>query len=432
MHPTVSRPEAPRAPLLVLALLAGGACAGGDGARDGRAAGEAGTAPAAVDTVDGVPRLSYGEARAPALGWGFDTLAVIGGFASEGSAQQFDQVHPGGLAGDERDNLYVLDAAGQRVLGFGPGGEALGTWGREGGGPGELAQPGGLAIGPGDSLWVADRANRRVTIYPPDPGGGAGSVALTEDVAGLGGRLVARTDGLYGVAILFTFRPGDEPDLPPLRLLRIERDASGAGRVADTLWTAPAQPFDQVELRSGSSVMMMMMQRTFSPQFWWEPLPDGGFAVTDSADYVIRLLGPDGAERLRIERAPLARAATEADRERARERAREQGETAANPTVRQMTEQRIEKMTFAERIPRVTGLAVDGRGRLWVGVSEERAGESGRIDVYEPATGALLGEIRDPAFFPALFYGDGRAAVLDRDDLDVQRITVVALRDAAG
>jgi sugar lactone lactonase YvrE len=85
-------------------------------------------------------------------------------------------------------------------------------------------------------------------------------------------------------------------------------------------------------------------------------------------------------------------------------------------------------MTFADSIPRITGLAVDGRDRLWVGVSEEIPGETERIDVFA-RDGELIGEIRDPDLFPSIFYGDGRAALLDRDELDVQRVVVLGLSE---
>ena len=58
-----------------------------------------------------------------------------------------------------------------------------------------------------------------------------------------------------------------------------------------------------------------------------------------------------------------------------------------------MMEKRLEALTFAESVPRITGLAIDGSDRLWVGVSVNRPGETDRIDVYG-RDGGLLGEIR--------------------------------------
>ena len=63
----------------------------------------------------------------------------------------------------------------------------------------------------------------------------------------------------------------------------------------------------------------------------------------------------------------------------------------------------------------------------------ERPGETDRIDVYD-RDGALLGEISAPEFFPNLFYGDGLAARLTADELEVQQIVVYRLEEdeAAG
>jgi sugar lactone lactonase YvrE len=91
-----------------------------------------------------------------------------------------------------------------------------------------------------------------------------------------------------------------------------------------------------------------------------------------------------------------------------------------------MLEKRLEALTFAEDVPRITGLLIDDDDRLWAGVSVERPGETDRIDVYAP-DGTLLGEIRAPEFFPDLLFGDGRVARLTADDLDVQQIVVYRL-----
>jgi hypothetical protein len=60
----------------------------------------------------------------------------------------------------------------------------------------------------------------------------------------------------------------------------------------------------------------------------------------------------------------------------------------------------------------------------------ERPGETDRIDVYD-RDGALLGEISAPDFFPDLFYGDGLAARLTEDELEVQQIVVYRLEEGA-
>ena len=130
-----------------------------------------------------------------------------------------------------------------------------------------------------------------------------------------------------------------------------------------------------------------------------------------------------GASSCAIRREPPARPTTPEDQEFERNRLRDASEEGTFPGAEQMMEKRLEALTFAEVVPRITGLAVDDRDRLWVGVSVDRPGETDRIDVYE-SDGTLLGEIQEPEFFPDLLFGDGQVARLTADDLDVQQIVV--------
>src|SRR5690606_25306755 len=118
-----------------------------------------------VDTVDGVEWLSYGDQPGPALEWTADTLAVIGDVMGD-EEYQLGSVWDSGLAGDTAGHVLVLDRQPIRVLEYDRDGRHLATYGRAGGGPGELRFPGALDVGPGDTIWVTDVVNRRLTGYP--------------------------------------------------------------------------------------------------------------------------------------------------------------------------------------------------------------------------------------------------------------------------
>ena len=392
------------------------------------ACGEASDAPiglqAAVDTVDGVRRLAYPESGAAQLAWQLDTVSLIGGFGADSEEYQFDQVGPGSLAGDASGDLYLIDRTGMRVLGYDRAGAFLGSWGREGAGPGELQMPIGLGVGRGDTLWVLDGSNQRITLLPLDSGAEPSSIPFPPGSSMMGGRIIPVVDGAYGVFAMFSFRPGDDAGPPPRPLVRLGRD----GVASDTVWEAPAPKFDQVEVTSGNRVMVMMAQQSFAPGFHWDRFADGSFALAEGPEYDIRVVGPDGLERFRIQRAPAARPTTPADEEFERDRLREASTTGTFPGAEEMMEKRLEALTFAEVVPRLTGLAVDTQNRLWVGVSVTRPGETDRIDVYG-ADGSLLGEILEPEFFPDLLYGDGLVARITADELDVQQIVVYELVD---
>lgn len=155
--------------LLFLLACAAAACGADTTARS--------TLTAAVDTVNGVERLSYPADAATPLVWRFDTLAVIGGAMVDDENYQFQGVSRARLAGNAQGHLFVLDGQGKRILRYDENGRFVQSYGREGGGPGELRFPLSIALGPGDSLWVPDMMNRRITIF---------------DAAGAGSRKVAQ------------------------------------------------------------------------------------------------------------------------------------------------------------------------------------------------------------------------------------------------
>ena len=367
-------------------------------------------AEAVVDTVDGVERLTYPSEHVGDLGWALDTVGVLGdAFASD--AYQFNDVLPGGLGADGEGNLYVLDRQGGRVLKYGPDGQHLATLGRQGEGPGELSQPISLAVGPGDTVWVTDFSNGRITGFSQD-GGDPRTVPFPEGSGIPDQRLAVLDDGFLTMfRPLFNFRRsggswsmsrgGDEsedqgpPRLPVLRL-------TPSLEPVDTLWTTREPPMDMVQLESADRLMVTMMAREFYPEFQWSAFGDGGLVVSDSAAYVLHLLDADGNRVRTLTRGPAPRPTTEADRKFARQRVREENESSiriggAGPddeTQQRLLEQRLEKMTFDDLIPRVVSLTVDPADRIWVGVSEATPGEVERIDIYD-RSGALLGELRD-------------------------------------
>lgn len=379
------------------------------------------------DTLRGAERLHYPAVRAAALDWSVDSVAAIGNaFGDE--EYQFGNISATGLAGDSEGNLYVLDMQARHVQKYGPDGGYLATFGRKGGGPGELEQPLSLALGPGDSLWVADFSNNRFTILPQD-GGDARSIRFPENAFPASTPVVAHDR--YTVADrTLMFSPGamdDTDDGIPVVAYAMD------GAPLDTLWTAPAPKMDRVELQSGGRAMVMLASRAFSPRLRFAAFSDGTLAVSDTADYLVALVNRDGTVQRWIQRDPPPRATTDGDRDAERERVRQQSSRAGGPRIRvgggddedasdPLLEQRLAKMTFEDLIPRIVNLAVDPMDRLWVGVSEKTPDEVERIDVYDRA-GRLLGELHDVPF-PDVFLGRDRMGVLTRDELDVPHIVL--------
>src|SRR5690606_23517877 len=90
-------------------------------------------------------------------------------------------------------------------------------------------------------------------------------------------------------------------------------------------------PESRVTRTGGSGTMRIAFSGppTFSPQFRWGPLPDGGLALTHEAGYRILVAGPDGKAQRVIERPFRPRKVTERDKTRAREQRRSQLERGA-------------------------------------------------------------------------------------------------------
>jgi hypothetical protein len=406
-----------RTPLLLLLACGTAACGADMTARN--------SLTAAVDTVNGVERLSYPADAAGPLAWRFDTLAMIGGAMVDDENYQFQGVSRARLAGNAQGHLFVLDGQGKRILRYDENGSFVQRYGREGGGPGELRMPISVALGPGDSLWVPDMMNRRITIFDA---AGAGSRSISSaseqgmnvsDVS-LGGGNYYRTGE--------TFMPranADREEQAPVPLVRYARD----GAPLDTVWRHQPPPTTEVRFELGGRIATRRLRPAFAPAFRWAPLSDGRVVVSDSANYVLHILLPDGTIERTIRRDPPARPVTDADREAARERERNLPvpRLPGMPAdAQEFRSKGAENMTFAATIPRVTALLVDAKDRIWVGVSVNEPGKTERIDVYD-AAGRLLGEIRDPAFFPDLVYGPDLVALLTQDEFDVQQVVVMRL-----
>lgn len=408
---------------LMSVVLAG--CGGGDG-------GPSSTRVEAVrDTVDGVERLSYPESGVPALAWAFDTTALIGGYMVDDPDYQFGRLRPDWLAADDSGNLYVFDSDAIRVLGYGPDGELIGRWGREGEGPGEISASfgvGSIAVGPADTLWIADRRNQRFTLIPLAAEGRPASIPLMEDTEGFSIVRELVVDSLGPIGQITSFIFDREADTrPPEILVRFQRGDDDVSR--DTIYSATPNHMKIVQFSVNGREIFSPVGMQFEPQLAWAHFSDGGLAVQDGAEYEIRLLEPDGTLQRIIRRAPAPRATTDADRQAVIDRILappEDGDgNGDDAEAAKLRRSRADALYFADVIPRIVDLRIDTQDRLWVAVAGQEPGKVGRIDVYD-RDGALLGELADLPL-PARFFGRDRAVLLGQDELDVQQIEILRL-----
>lgn len=383
-------------------------------------AGEGSASPglkADIETVSGIEHYRYPESGATTLPWTFDTVAVIGGFNVDDHDKQFGRVGSNGLTADSAGNLYVFDTQGKRIISFDPTGEVIGIMGREGEGPGEIGAGGGaLTMGPGDTLWLADGSNQRITLFPTH-GGAVTSIPMTEGTKGFRGQLRTVEGGVLILMNPFSVTPGKSMTLPARPLVHIDRN----GNVSDTVWSVPAAEMDLVSITGGDKPMVLSMFRKFSPNFSYGTFSDGGLVLHDQAAYDFRMLAADGTVERVVQREPEPRPTTDEDRQRVIDEMLERSDEPKGDVIKQVAD----ATTFYDIIPRINMLRVDKSDRIWVGVSETTPEVNDRVDVYS-RDAQLVGELYG-VDLPDLFFGDGYAALITEDELEVQQIIILRL-----
>ena len=124
----------------------------------------AGSSAQKIETVDGV-RVVYNEKGGL---WGknpkvaLDLVRKIGDVDTDDEHLAFN--YPSDVAVDAQGNIYILDAGNTRIQKFDQDGKYLATIGRKGQGPGEFISPSGLDLDEDGNLVVTDTAQMRLHV----------------------------------------------------------------------------------------------------------------------------------------------------------------------------------------------------------------------------------------------------------------------------
>lgn len=354
---------------------------------------------------------------------------------------------------DAQDNLYVLDRGNHRVLVFDRAGRFLREIGEEGDGPGELRVPVSMALAADGTLTVADLAQRRFNLFQRD-GTFLRSVPFDDETGVPMGTIAAHPAG--GVVGIFRAVPLPSPTVqgprsgtfavPASTLLRLPLAGSASPvrfhRFADA-------SRGQQTVSGGPSGGTVRMQRftagppVFGPQQLWGVLPDGGVALANGTGYNLRLLNAAGQPARTLRRPLRTRLVTEADRERARDRRREQMRSGTGAIVisagdggggprslpPEMIEEQVRSMRFADTVAVLRSLLVAPSGTLWIGRAGPQGDDDGPIDLVT-AAGRYRGTLPRGERMPLAVSAGGRAAYLERDELEVERVVVRQLPTA--
>lgn len=333
------------------------------------------------------------------LQWDFNRVWSVGGTSD--NRVSLSLLYPFEVASDGSGRLYILDGPGHRIIVVGSDGRIIDSLGREGQGSGEFKDPWAIAV-TANEIAAVDPATRRIVRWTPD-GQLLEPVPIRDalwdpKIEFSSGNLLYTTDGPTG--------GGHEQHL------LIASGPSGK----DTLATLPKQQLRMGDFPSCHATGIGA-QPLFAPTIHWDAAFDR-IAVNAEAAYVIEMFQGSkhvGTISRPIQPAPADRAAAE----RAAQDWRFNGCLVPPDEV-------IRTTGFLDVIPVIESLALSPTGELWVLRSGER-GDSSIIDILE-STGDYAGSLPAGAPFPAVFLPGDRIASIEKDSLDVPRVSVYDIR----
>jgi len=323
--------------------------------------------------------------------------------------------------------LFVLEERNRRVLEYGPAGEYVRQFGREGQGPGEFQLPMTLAVTSNGEIVVWDFQNRWYSLFTPD--GDFSRTVRWGDWASGPRRDTLRPWPAGGVVYLQSLlhEDSDPPDDIDRGFIAWEPLAEVGGPVEVLEVHHPRRRGRQV-----AGTLVLDSGPAFAPVARWDVLSDGRLAVADGVEYRVRLVPPEGGSIQLLERSLAPRPTGEADRQRERDRVRKAYDNAAgvrmvggsgSPRSSSRTDQIVESIVFADVLPVIRDLAVDYDDRLWIQRHGETFFDDGPIDIVT-AEGDYIGTL--PAMrMPDAFGPDGMAAWMERGaEVEVERVIV--------
>lgn len=370
-----------------------------------------------VACADGIPeqavvsdsagiRVVSSPAADRSLDWTFTPILTLGG--EDEGPEAFFSVSERTVGVDSAGRVYVLDAEGHRLLVFADDGSHLGTFGREGEGPGEIAWAIRLDVKPDGTALIEDIGRGRVHGFDP-----AGVPLETAEELVPNNRRIWGDDGFYSSISTL------EEDQMLYRFLRVaDSDTTELARL-----TVPTGGV--IELES-CGMALSGMAPLFAPSVVWDAWRDRAVARI-AASYQVDVFDR-GRQVARYRRAVEP---VEADRELAK---RELGEGMRMMTPAGAREcawdEVIEKRGVADLVPAIRGLKVDPIGRIWISRGGPRP-EPTPTDVLA-TDGTYLGTLPAEAPFPIGFLPDGRMLAVEEDALEVERLVVYRIDEGDG
>jgi sugar lactone lactonase YvrE len=364
-----------------------------------------------IETVDGVKVIHNQKdgkwGKNPALAIEF--VKNIGELDSDDDNVLFHQ--PADIAFDSEGNIYVLDAGNQRIQKFSPDGTYLATLARQGEGPGELQVPLSLDIDSEGYIYVPDMGNQRIQVYKPD---GKAHKGISMDRTPLG-TIRMHPDGsmLQGTGGFVMMGPGGmDGDAAPPPLLKVR---SPEGEVTKEF----GEPKDFKD---------MLVNRTGN-QCQFTVGPDGAVYVAFNFQNRIDKYTPGGELLWKADRkldydtdAPKTKGSRRASGGNVRIEMPQMNRASSGIAVdgkgRIWVVNYVRQIKEEEQVSTRVGMTMDDSGKRSMNVAFEGNTDLTRTDIYRlevyDADGVLLTAFPIDHFADAIRIHDDRIFILDR------------------
>ena len=376
----------------------------------------------------------------------FEFVYSIGSAAAAAAWEEFTSIS--GVAFDGEGNLYLLDgtrtSSDVRIVVVDAAGRFVREFGRAGDGPGEFRAATQLVVWEDGQVLVEDMMHAGYHAFSP---AGEFERTVMESGGGLGFAMARRPD-------LRPERTGGRTLIGRSRRT-IQRVDMSSEEVVDRVLVEPWDPGGEDEREDGwvgdfdDVLASIPVEWGFEPQVWFDALPAGGVAFSDSSVWAIKLTDASG-DITRILRRPIRplpvteeMKSLERERRVEQERGRAINQRGGPPPpqilamisdYRAAQIEAVENMRFFAEVPVIAALRSTWDGALWIQRSTEPgSGEPGPIDVISPAgryAGTLATGTEALPDMPDAFGPDGLVAFLDKDEFDVPVITVKRLPPA--
>jgi hypothetical protein len=364
----------------------------------------------------------------------------------------------GGLGFDAKGQLYIFDRQSSRVVVTDAKGKLVREVGKAGEGPGELRMPVRFTVLRDGSIVIADMGHRAYQIFGPDGafqrmvsfGGDEGMIRLGGMAPDPRGGAIFSGGGGMMVSVSRQ-GPGGAPELPtdrPIEHIPLS-GTKAEPTVVVSAWQPPPAEGPPPTMQGGGMRFSMAIAgpRTFEPELFVGPLPDGGIAYADSTGYAVKVVGANGTLQRVLRRPITPRKVTPAMQEAEKKRRLDELEAGGGPQVRmmvsgpgggqprslgqdavkEMMKGQIDQMQFYPELPVLSDLKTGWGGKIWAVRRGDQPTEAGPIDVLTPA-GQYVGTFaKGSVELPGAFGPEGLVAFIERDEFDVPTVVVKRL-----